>query len=103
MQICVLSREKAIWRSAVQRARTAASKASALAVMETSSARMKTLWHVFGLLLLALTLMSLARAGNIVTITLDPNFPGDYHYYSYTSGGVTYNEPTGPYYYYVKS
>jgi hypothetical protein len=81
----------------VQRSGIATSKAAALAVMETSSVRMKTLWRVFGLLLLALTLMSLARAGNIVTITLDPNFPGDYHYYSYTSGGVTYNEPTGPY------
>jgi hypothetical protein len=57
----------------------------------------KAVWRVFGLLLLALAFMSLARAGNVVTITLDPNFPGDYHTYSYTVAGVTYQEYTGPY------
>ena len=64
--------------------------------MESPSARMKTLLRVMGLLFLALALMSLARA-DVITVMLDPNFPGDYHTYSYTVGGVTYNQYTGPY------
>lgn len=58
---------------------------------------MITLWRVLGLLLLAVGLMGLARAGTVTTITLDPNFPGDYHTYSYTVNGKTYTEYTGPY------
>jgi len=49
--------------------------------------------RVLGMLLLALALMSLARAGNI-TVTLDPNW-SDYGTYSYTVAGVTYTRYTG--------
>lgn len=55
--------------------------------------------RALGLLLLALALAGLACADPIVTITLDGNFPGDYHFYTYTSNvtNTTYTVPAGPY------
>ena len=52
--------------------------------------------RVLGLVLLALALVSVARAGSI-KLTLDPNYPSDYHFYTYTVGGQNYTLPTGPY------
>lgn len=98
MEIGVYPREKAVWHSNRRHPRNGAFQTAVPAAVETSSAAMKTLWRVLGLLFLALALTSLARAG-LITITLDSNYPADYHSYTYTSNvtGKTYTEPTGPY------
>ena len=82
-------------RSYTENSTTHFSQTAAPAAVLASSTLRTAILRVLGMLLLALALMSLARAGNI-TVTLDPNW-SDYGTYSYTVAGVTYTRYTGPY------
>jgi hypothetical protein len=96
MEIFVISGKPAVWRPAARHATPGTVQTAAPAAVASSSAQMKTLSRLLALLFLLLGLMGLARA-SMVTVTLDPNFPGDYHTYSYTVNGTTYTEYTSPY------
>ena len=93
MDTCAQSRETAATHSNFQHSTAGLARASAVRV---PSALWMNILRVLGLVLLALALVSVARAGSI-NLTLDPNYPSDYHFYTYTVGGQNYTLPTGPY------
>ena len=99
MEICARHREQITTRLQITRKKTFRSaQAAAPAAVDVTPAILVLVLRALGLLLLALALSTITRAGSI-TITLDPKFPGDYHFYTYTSPvtNKTYSVPTGPY------
>ena len=101
MEICARHRELITTRSQITHKKTInRAQAISTAAGDVTPAILVLVLRALGLLLLALAISTVARAG-LITLTLDPHYPGNYHFYTYTSTvtgtAQTYTVPTGPY------